>query len=154
MRSKVVVAAVITSFCLATAAYACSCPPPPPPEKAMEQAAAVFSGKVLKIAEADEHHLQVTFQIAATWKGTEGKQVVVLTGKNDGICGLQVRARQELSGLRGRNRSRQGQAPRHRHLPSHRPTRRRHRRPPRPRPRPEARIAARGSFRARSAIAP
>lgn len=79
-------ALVIPLFLLA-GANACDCKPHPPPHKALEQAAAVFSGKVTKIVDHDEHHWAVTFQTAATWKGTDAKEVTVLTGKNDGICG-------------------------------------------------------------------
>jgi hypothetical protein len=87
MRSLLNLAALAIPLFLFASAQACDCKPHPPPKKALEQAAAVFSGKVLKIADHDEHHWAVTFQLAATWKGTDAKEVTVLTGKNDGICG-------------------------------------------------------------------
>ena len=87
MRWLLNLIAVFVPLCLGAVAQACDCKPHPPPKKALEQAQAVFSGKVTKIADHDEHHWAVTFQSTATWKGTDAKEVTVLTGKNDGICG-------------------------------------------------------------------
>jgi hypothetical protein len=87
MRPQTVLVALTISLFLAALGDACSCKPHPMPKKALEQAAAVFSGKVTKIADHDEHHWAVTLVLASSWKGTDGKEVTVLTGKNDGICG-------------------------------------------------------------------
>lgn len=87
MRICTSLMAVVVPLLMVASSYACSCAPHPPPKKALEQAAAVFSGTVLKIADAGEHSWAVTFAVTASWKGVEEKEVVVMTGKNDGICG-------------------------------------------------------------------
>lgn len=68
-------------------AQACSCAPPPGPKKALEQAAAVFSGKVTKIEEAGDGELAITLQTATTWKAAEAKEVVLYTANNGAACG-------------------------------------------------------------------
>ena len=79
--------AVVLPLLVAAVAYACSCEPSPSPKKSLEQATAVFSGKVLKIEKDGEFELAVTFAVDCVWKGKEAKEVVVRTGTNDGICG-------------------------------------------------------------------
>jgi hypothetical protein len=83
--------AVVIPLLVAAAAYACSCAPPPSPKKSLEKAAAVFSGKVLKIEKDGEFELAVTFAVDQVWKGKEAKELVVRTGTNDGICGYKFK---------------------------------------------------------------
>jgi hypothetical protein len=68
-------------------AQACSCIPPPPPKKALEQAHAVFSGKVTKIEEAGEGELSVTLELATTWKGAADKELTLFTANQSAACG-------------------------------------------------------------------
>lgn len=85
MRS-IPVFAVAAVLCSPTLAAACSCIAPPPPKKALEKAAAVFSAKVTEVTKSPKH-FAVTFEIASTWKGTEGKTVTVHTALNSAACG-------------------------------------------------------------------
>lgn len=72
-------------------AEACSCMPPPPPAQALEEAAAVFEGRVLRIHRRAGAPLgedfEVTFEVYARWKGPAGDTMTVRTGGNDGMCG-------------------------------------------------------------------
>jgi hypothetical protein len=67
-------------------ANACSCAPPPPPKKALEQASAVFAGKVTAV-ERDGSENVVTISVSRTWKGTEGQTVQVRTLASGSLCG-------------------------------------------------------------------
>lgn len=71
----------------AAAAEACSCAPPPRPKKALEQAAAVISGKVTKVEDAGEGEKVVAIEIAASWKGGEEKEITLYTANNSAACG-------------------------------------------------------------------
>ena len=80
---------VIFSLILAVSSHAmaCSYAVPQPPKKAMELAAAVFSGKVTKVERTGQFRLKVTIEIARTWKGTKGKSVEVITAASGAACG-------------------------------------------------------------------
>jgi hypothetical protein len=85
---------VLSLFCslaFMNVALACDCKPAPPPKEALEAAAAVFEGKVLKVAPATERSLAVTFSITRTWKGVAEEKVEVLTGTDDGNCGYKFK---------------------------------------------------------------
>ena len=66
----------------------CDCAPPPPPAAALEEAAAVFRGTVTAIERVDAR-VQVTFALAAVWKGPVGETTTVFTGLDQGDCGLE-----------------------------------------------------------------
>jgi hypothetical protein len=68
-------------------AVACSCMMPPPPPKALEQAAAVFSGKVTKIDANQGHRKTITLSVDRTWKGIDTETVTLTTGSGGGDCG-------------------------------------------------------------------
>lgn len=91
MRS--LLAAAVVALTTAGFAHACSCIAPPPPEKARDQAAAVFSGKVLK-TETVNNQLRVTFEVARTWKGPSERQLVVTTATNGAACGVSFKAKE------------------------------------------------------------
>ena len=71
----------------AAIAAACSCIPSPPPKKALEQASAVFAGKVTKIEPAGDAEKAVTIEIVKTWKGDHGKSVTLYTANDGAACG-------------------------------------------------------------------
>jgi len=99
-------AVTLAACCLATLlaaeeAAACSCLEPGPPAEALQQADAVFAGRVVAVERADQevagHHLQrrkVTLDVATVWKGcgdgeplAEARRVVLWTGLGGGDCG-------------------------------------------------------------------
>lgn len=83
-------------------AYACSCVPPPPPNQALEQAASVFSGTVVRIDTVElmldnftfEHHA-VTVNINQSWKGLNSHTVTIYTATNSAACGYYFEPGQE-----------------------------------------------------------
>lgn len=99
------VAAAVLSIVLADPVSACSCIPPAAPAKALEQADAVFSGKVLKIKREKSVYkkdtgvqpgpvgglfasVEAVFEVDKTWKGTDKKTVSVFTASNSAACGF------------------------------------------------------------------
>lgn len=71
------------------AAFPCSCGLPlPAPAEEMRHNSSVFSGKVISIEELpDEDVYQVRFEVIKSWKGIDGKDVIVLTGTDLFSCG-------------------------------------------------------------------
>ncbi|MGB7443729.1 MAG: hypothetical protein WA919_21915 [Coleofasciculaceae cyanobacterium] len=69
-------------------AEACSCIQPPPPLTALEQATAVFAGKVTSINQTEPFNLEVTFQVSQAWKGEASSTLVVATPLNSAMCGV------------------------------------------------------------------
>jgi hypothetical protein len=67
-------------------ASACSCAPPPPPKQALEQSAAVFSGKVTAIRQ-EGFTKHVTFEVTSAWKGAPGAKVTIQTAADGATCG-------------------------------------------------------------------
>ncbi|MCG3087725.1 hypothetical protein [Sporosarcina cyprini] len=70
---------------------ACSCVMPPPVDQALEEAKAVFSGKVVGITESTKSWNRgktVTFQVNEIWKGEETGKIEIRTGLDDGDCGF------------------------------------------------------------------
>jgi len=74
---------------LARSAAACSCAPPPPPKQALEAATAVFSGKVVEIKPGKQPFAprQVSFEVDRSFKGIDGRRVVVATAADSAMCG-------------------------------------------------------------------
>jgi len=89
MRRTLIMLFALLAFTLfnPTAALACKCAAPPAPKKALEQAKAVFAGKVTKIEKAPEYGRLIHFAVSKTWKGVDKKTVTVKTGMGGGDCG-------------------------------------------------------------------
>ncbi|PUA40659.1 hypothetical protein C8Z91_02185 [Paenibacillus elgii] len=85
-----------------TKSYACSCAYKPDPDKALEQAKAVFSGKVLEakqeIFDVDgilEYREAILFNVEQTWKGTSQTQIIVNTNfGGESSCGNEYKVGQ------------------------------------------------------------
>lgn len=88
--------------------YACSCVQPPPVQNALDDASAVFSGKVVDIEEQtpvsrfisdilttfsddepDFPQKTVVLEVTSTWKGVSTSQITVKTGLGGGDCGFE-----------------------------------------------------------------
>ncbi len=72
--------------------HACSCAGPQNPEVALDQADAVFSGKVLEIKKDNPFggysKPNVLIEVTKTWKGVSESQVIIVTGQGGGDCGF------------------------------------------------------------------
>ena len=68
-------------------AAGCSCIPPPPPRKALADAVAVFSGKVLKVDKTKPRLYSVTFEVVRIYKGVKTAKVDVATATSSAACG-------------------------------------------------------------------
>lgn len=87
--------AVLVSLLAAAPAAACMCVEPPPPAQALEEAYAVFAGRVVTVEKTDRRtdygrlpRLLVTVKLSAVWKGVpDASEVQVWTGLGDGDCG-------------------------------------------------------------------
>jgi hypothetical protein len=72
---------------------ACTCAPPKPVAQALEDASAVFSGKVLKIKrvkrgeQAELADVEVVFAINRSWKGAKQRTLSVFTSSQSAACG-------------------------------------------------------------------
>jgi hypothetical protein len=80
--------ALIALLAIASSVQACECVPPPPAKVALEKAAAVFVGKVMKIERDKSSMLHVTLEVQMTWKGTRDKLTTVLTKSDEEACGF------------------------------------------------------------------
>ena len=92
---------VYTSFFFQpTPAHACSCSTPSPQE-AIQQSAAIFSGKVIQIKEASDWRewisfskqpvrggFEVVLEVQSVWKGMDQTQVLIFTEGWGGGCGF------------------------------------------------------------------
>ena len=67
--------------------YACSCTAPPAPKVALEQAAAVFIGKVSSV-EQGKFGNTFQFKVSKEWKGIEGNTASVASATNSAACGI------------------------------------------------------------------
>ncbi len=67
--------------------YACSCIMPGTPQEEMENASAVFSGRVLEIEETG-YGYNVTLEVLEAWKGVDETTIQVHTGMGGGDCGF------------------------------------------------------------------
>jgi|GEM_PF-1872231 len=76
-----------------TKAYACSCAAPPSVHEAVQQSAAVFSGKVISIQEkqglifSSADPVTVTLSVKRIWKGEPAQESRVLTALSEASCG-------------------------------------------------------------------
>jgi hypothetical protein len=90
----VLIFSAISSFPLVS--HACSCVNNPDPKTAMNNAEAVFVGKVLKVKQerkqkgiigAIEYRDVNLFQVEKTWKGIEQSQIMIYDNGHDESCG-------------------------------------------------------------------
>ncbi|WP_218079453.1 hypothetical protein [Anthocerotibacter panamensis] len=83
MMPKTVAFALFVAVALAQPLQAaCRCAQPPSVTTSLQQAQAVFSGRVLQVI-ATPTYRKITFQVEKSWKGIPGKWVVVYTGTDD-----------------------------------------------------------------------
>lgn len=95
--SAVLLSVFVVAFLLAfpKSSYACSCELPLAKDsvkkqvkQAKKKSQAVFTGEVLEITEpSDKNFLLVKIRVESNWKGAEGNEIVIVTGKGDGDCG-------------------------------------------------------------------
>ncbi|MGG1663007.1 hypothetical protein [Brevibacillus sp. NRS-1366] len=82
-------------------ASACSCAPPPDPQTAKDQAAAVFTGKVIQVSERSDWRKWIPFgnrpsrdgfdvvlEVQSAWKGVDHTRVLITTSGFGGSCGV------------------------------------------------------------------
>lgn len=82
-------------------ASACSCAAPPDPQTAKDQAAAVFTGKVIQVTDRSGwrewipfttrsplNGIEVVLDVQSTWKGVEHTPVLITTSGFGGSCGF------------------------------------------------------------------
>ena len=86
MRNVLAILTAAVAVFSAQTLYACSCAPPPPPKKALDDATAVFMGKVKSI-EGGGFAVKVKFEVETSFKGVKKKEVVVETASNGAMCG-------------------------------------------------------------------
>jgi hypothetical protein len=93
MKSLMLLLIFIGTFTVgARVALACTCVPPPSPTEAREDAAAVFSGKVVQIkrhkpAEDIFGGVEVVFRVDRAWKGVNKGTARVFTSSQSAACG-------------------------------------------------------------------
>lgn len=74
-------------------AYACSCAPPPSPTVALNQATAVFAGRVTAAAEpgglfsSSADPMTITFHVSQVWKGDVSHPLLLETASSSASCG-------------------------------------------------------------------
>ena len=77
-------------------ACACSCAPPGPLDEELTNATAVFTGKVVSLAEpiggfgpiSSADPIKVTFQIYTVWKGSLSQTTTITTARSGASCGF------------------------------------------------------------------
>lgn len=84
-------------------AWACSCMEPPPPKIALDQATAVFVGKVIEMKPLDPSTPEsiqdgvntVLFDVSQAWKGIESARVTIQTLNSLAACGYPFQVGEE-----------------------------------------------------------
>lgn len=92
-RRRMVMAWIGTFAVLALAApaAACDCLPPGAPGEELQQADAVFTGRVVGIRRAggpNSHQLRVDLTVRRSWKGVAVEQMSVITENSGAACGF------------------------------------------------------------------
>ena len=88
-------------FVNASIANACSCTQSASPKESLEQATAVFAGKVININTPDgiilssNDPIKVTFEVSKMWKGPDYKTLVLTTARDKTACGYSFKQNQE-----------------------------------------------------------
>lgn len=107
MRSRILTVVPLLGLVAALAAllpctaFACSCAQPGPPDEALNDATAVFAGRVVSVVEAPRGgqglpiSRQVRLEVSQLWKGPDATLIEVVTGQGDGDCGIGFQAGSE-----------------------------------------------------------
>ena len=82
---------LILLIALPAVSWACSCTEPPPPLDALEDATAVFTGRVLAATPDGANGFTYTIRVHAVWKGSAEPEVEVSTS-DVAMCGLWMQA--------------------------------------------------------------
>jgi hypothetical protein len=98
--SLIIVALIAAGFAFPKRTYACSCAVQPDPEMVLQQSAAVFTGKAVKIKrevlQDNGIYIEkkaVLFQVNRSWMGPSAEQLIVRTNAGGGSdCGFDFRA--------------------------------------------------------------
>ena len=69
-------------------AYACRCKISDNPLRELEKSSAVFSGKVVKVADDGNRNLVVEFIVHRIWKGRRTRSITVRTPRDGATCGF------------------------------------------------------------------
>ncbi len=94
---------ILYLFCLlltASVALACSCIQPSPPQESLEQATAVFAGRVTNIEKpfistSSLDPITATFDVSQVWKGDITQTVAIRTAQDSASCGYPFELGQE-----------------------------------------------------------
>ncbi len=96
MRIFLILVIIVSMLTIETeSAYACSCAPPGPLDEDLTTAAAVFTGKVVGLAEStggfgpisSADPIKVTFQVYTVWKGSVSQTTTITTARSGASCG-------------------------------------------------------------------
>ena len=80
--------ATLGALCaVSSVAYACSCKAPPAPKIALEQASAVFVGRVAAVEQGDFGN-KFRFKVSKEWKGIEGNTASIISNSSSAACGI------------------------------------------------------------------
>lgn len=79
---------IVVSIASVPLTYACSCMPPAPPQQALQDADAVFAGRVLRIDDLPDQNVQIILEVEEQWKGNPGSRVKLTTANNSAACGF------------------------------------------------------------------
>lgn len=83
-------AVVFTGLLVPDASLSCSCEPPGTPLEELALYDAVFTGRVVAIAQiagTPEEDVWILFQLSAVWKGALREDIAIRTGPYDAACG-------------------------------------------------------------------
>lgn len=96
MRIFLLLVIIVSMLTIETeSAYACSCAPSGPLDEELTNAAAVFTGKVVGLAEpiggfgpiSSADPIKVTFQVYTVWKGSVSQTTTITTARSGASCG-------------------------------------------------------------------
>ena len=76
-------AVVFAGLLVPDASLSCSCEPPGTPLEALASHDAVFTGRVVEIAETPEEDVWILFKLSAVWKGGLGEDIAIRTRQTD-----------------------------------------------------------------------
>jgi len=87
---------IFISFGFSVSAYACSCENQSTPADALQNSDAVFSGKVISIAELNKGDFRsssdpliIKFEADTVWKGPDTQTITVFTAASSASCGFE-----------------------------------------------------------------
>jgi hypothetical protein len=90
--SKKLILAASVLIAVRSASFACSCVPPKNALQELEQAAAVFTGKLVELVKHGPEaglfaRVEAVIAVERTWKGVDKKTVSVFTSSHSASCG-------------------------------------------------------------------